>query len=178
VILTGDVTVKTKLHIPPGTAPLHERLKLDGWFALDKARFTSAKIQGRITELSLRGQGRPNELKTTDPASILSHMESSFQLAGGVIMLPALDYTVPGAKIELKGTYGLEGGALNFDGTAKMEASVSKMVGGWKGLLLKPVDRRFKKDGVGTEVPIHIEGTREKPKFGIGINRIKPEEKP
>ncbi len=105
-------------------------------------------------------------------------MESNFQLAGGVITLPALDFTVPGAKIELKGTYGLEGGALNFDGTAKMEASVSKMVGGWKGLLLTPVDRHFKKEGAGTEVPIHIEGTREEPKFGIDFDRIKPEEKP
>jgi hypothetical protein len=178
VLLTGDVTVKTKLHIPPGPAPLHERLKLDGWFALDKARFTSEKIQKRIAELSLRGQGRPDELKTTDPASILSQMESSFQLAGGIITLPALDYTVPGAKIELKGTYGLEGGALNFDGTAKMEASVSKMVGGWKGLLLKPVDRRFKKEGAGTEVPIHIEGTREEPKFGIDFDQTKPAGKP
>jgi hypothetical protein len=177
VILTGDVTVKTKLHIPPGAAPIHKRLNLDGWFALDKARFTSEKIQGRIADLSLRGQGRPGDVKTIDPASILSHMESSFQLASGVITLPALEYTVPGAKIELKGTYGLEGGALNFDGTAKMEASVSRMVGGWKGMLLKPVDRRFKKDGAGTEVPIHIEGTRKEPKFGIGVDRTKPAEK-
>jgi hypothetical protein len=178
VLLTGDVMVKTKLHIPPGPAPLHERLNLDGRFTLDKARFTSDKIQKRIAELSLRGQGRPDELKTTDPASILSQMESGFQLVGGVITLPALVYTVPGAKIELNGTYGLEDGALNFDGTAKMEASVSKMVGGWKGLLLKPVDRHFKKEGAGTEVPIHIEGTRDEPKFGIGIDQTTPEEKP
>ena len=47
VLLTGDVTVKTSLHIPPGAAPVHERLKLDGSFALDRARFTSAKIQGK-----------------------------------------------------------------------------------------------------------------------------------
>jgi hypothetical protein len=51
------------------------------------------------------------------------------------------------------------------------------MVGGWKGFLLKPVDRHFKKEGAGTEVPIHIEGTREKPIFGIGSNSMKPEEK-
>jgi hypothetical protein len=152
-------------------------LNLNGRFALDKARFTSAKIQGRIAELSLRGQGRPGDVKTADPASILSHMDSSFQLAGGVITLPALDYTVPGAKIELKGTYGLDGGALNFDGTAKMDASVSKMVGGWKGFLLKPVDRHFKKEGAGTEVPVHIEGTSKEPKFGIGADRTKPAEK-
>jgi len=57
VLLTGDVTMKTSLHIPPGPAPVHERLVLNGSFALSNARFASAKIQGRITELSLRGQG-------------------------------------------------------------------------------------------------------------------------
>ena len=173
VLLTGDVRVKTKLHIPPGPVPVHERLRLDGWFALDKALFTSEKIQGRIVELSLRAQGRPGERKTADPASVVSHMEGSYRLGGGVITLPSLSYTVPGAAIQLSGTYGLEGGALNFAGAAKMEASVSKMVGGWKGLLLKPADRLMKKDGAGTEVPIQITGTREKPKFTIEFDRLK-----
>jgi hypothetical protein len=172
-LLTGDVALKTRLHIPPGPMPVHQRLVLDGDFSLDKALFTSDKIQGRIAELSLRGQGRPDQLKTTDPASILSQMQGSFQLAGAVLTLPALEYTVPGAAIQLQGTYGLEGGALNFTGTAKMQASISKMVGGWKGLLLSPADRLLKKDGVGTEVPIHIEGTREQPKFGVDFDRIK-----
>jgi hypothetical protein len=177
VLLTGDVRVKTKLHIPPGPAPVHERLKLAGTFVLDKALFTSEKIQGRIAELSLRGQGRPGDVKTTDPASILSQMKGSFQMGGGMITLPALDYTVPGAQIQLQGTYGIEGGALNFAGTAKMEASASKIVGGWKGLLLKPADRYFKKDGAGTEVGVHIEGTREEPKFKIDFGKIKADEK-
>jgi hypothetical protein len=177
VLLTGDVTMKTRLHIPPGPEPVHERLKLGGWFSLNKALFTSEKIQGRIVELSLRGQGRPGDVKTTDPASVLSEIQSNFQLEDGVITLPALEYTVPGAKIELKGTYKLDGGALDFTGSAKLDASVSKMVGGWKGLLLSPADRYFKRDGAGTEVPIHIEGTRDAPKFGIELDRMKLEEK-
>jgi hypothetical protein len=172
-MLTGDLAMKTSLRIPPGPAPVHERLKMEGWFALERAVFTSDKIQRRIAELSLRGQGRPEELKTTDPASILSGMKSSFQLEDGVITLPALSYTVPGAAIALKGTYELEGGALNFAGAAKMEASVSKMVGGWKGMLLKPADRLMKKDGAATEVPIQITGTREKPEFTIEFDRLK-----
>jgi hypothetical protein len=172
-LLTGDVKVNAVLHIPPGKAPVHERLKLNGIFALDKVQFTSAKIQSRIAELSLRGQGRLNELKSFDQTSILSQMRGSFQMASGVIKLPALAYTVPGAEIQLKGTYGVEGGALNFAGTAKMEASVSKMVGGWKGMLLSPANHYFRKDGAGTEIPIHIEGTREQPKFGIDFERLK-----
>lgn len=172
-LLTGAVTVKAKLHIPPGPAPVHERLQLAGNFQLNKALFTSAKIQDRIEQLSLRGQGRPKDVKSTDPASIDSTMGGDFQMAGGVITLPNLNYTVPGAVIQLKGTYGIEGGTLDFAGTAKLQATVSEIVGGWKGLLLKPADRFFKKNGAGTEVPIHVSGTREDPKFGIDFDRFK-----
>jgi hypothetical protein len=178
VLLTGDVTVKTKLHIRPGKMHVYERLALDGRFSLSNALFTSDKIQGRVAELSMRGQGRPDERKTVDPASVRSQMQSSFTLKGGVITLPGLEYTVPGAKIELKGTYKLDGGAVDFAGSAKMDASVSKVVGGWKGLLLIPVDRYLKKDDAGTAVPIHIEGTRDDLKFGIDFGRVKTEEKP
>ena len=176
-LLTGDLAMRTTLLIPPGPKPVHERMAMNGSFVLDRARFTSAKIQGRIAELSLRGQGQPEELKTTNPESILSHMQSNFQMAGGVVTLPALSYTVPGAKIELKGTYGLEGGALDFAGSGKLDATVSKMVGGWKGLLLSPADRYFKREGAGTEVPLRIGGTREEPTFAIDFDRIKPAEK-
>ena len=47
-----------------------------------------------------------------------------------------------------------------------MEATVSQMVGGWKGFLLKPADRFFKKNGSGAEIPIYVAGTSEKPQFG------------
>jgi len=41
------------------------------------------------------------------------------------------------------------------------------MVGGWKGALLKPADRFFKKDGAGAVIPIYISGTKDKPQFGF-----------
>jgi hypothetical protein len=173
-LLTGSVTVKTTLHIPPGPVPVHERLQLNnGSFVVDQAQFSSPKIQTGLEQLSLRGLGRPRDLKTTDPASVDSKMEGDFELGGGVVKLPALTYTVPGATIQLTGTYGIEGGALNFIGDAKMQATVSQMVGGWKGLLLTPLDHYLKKDGAGTEIPIHIRGTREQPEFGIDFDRMR-----
>lgn len=172
-LLTGAITMKAALHIPPGPAPVHERLTLSGVFNLDQARFTSTKIQDGITQLSLRGQGRPKEVKAADPDATRSTMQGNFQLAAGVVTLPTLTYTVPGATIQLKGTYGVEGGALDFAGTAKLDATVSQMVGGVVGVFLKPADRYFKKDGAGTEVPIHISGTREDPAFGVDIGRLK-----
>jgi hypothetical protein len=172
-LLTGELTLRTALHIPPGAAPVHERMTLKGTFHLDQAQFASTKVQDGIRQLSLRGLGRPKEVKTTDAASIRSEMDGSFAMAGGAVTLPALEYTVPGAQIQLAGDYGLKGGTLDFTGYAKMQATVSEMVGGWKGLLLKPADRLFKKDGVGTEVPIHIRGTHEAPEFGIDFDRMR-----
>lgn len=172
-LLTGALTLKTTLHISPGPVPVHERMALNGQFALNEAQFTSAKVRDRIRELSLRGQGRPDDLKSPDAAGVDSQMQGDFHLAGGVITLPDLQYNVPGAAIRLKGTYTLEGGALDFAGTARTQATVSQMVGGWKGMLLKPADRFFKRDGAGAEIPIHIRGTRTSPDFGIDLNRLK-----
>ena len=166
-LLTGALTMKDALHIPPGPQPIHERLNLKGAFNLDDVRFSSAKIQDKITELSLRGQGKPKEVKDADPNAVQSAMHGTFKMDGGVITLPELTYTVPGANIALQGTYELDGGALNFAGKAKLDATVSQVVGGVLGVLLKPADRFFKKDGAGTELPIHISGTREDPKFGV-----------
>lgn len=168
-LLTGALALKSAVHIPPGAGRMEERLELKGSFTLTGARFASEKIQGRIEELSLRGLGRPKEIKTTDPESVESRMEGDFRMAGGVVTLPGLKYTVPGAEIDVAGTYGVAGGTLDFAGTAKMQATVSQMLGGWKGLLLSPINRLFKKQGAGTAVAISIGGTREDPKFKVGL---------
>lgn len=177
-MLTGDVNVKAALHIPPGTGPAHERMTLKGRFVLDKAEFASAYVRDRIKDLSLRGQGRPGDLKIASTEGVKSHMQGDFQLGGGVLTLPALTYSVPGADIDLTGSYGLNNGKLNFIGTAKMQATISQMVGGWKGKLLRPADRFFKKDGAGTSIPIYVSGTREKPEFGYSERKSTRPERP
>ena len=100
-------------------------------------------------------------------------MDGDFQIGDGLLKLPSLSYKVPGADIELSGVYHINSEFLDFSGTAKMQATVSQMVGGWKGKLLKPADRFFKKDGAGAEIPIYISGTREKPEFGYDFERTR-----
>jgi hypothetical protein len=173
-LMTGWLTLTASIDIPPGKESVHQRIKLKGKFSLDDALFTSEAIESKIADLSLRGQGDPKQAKDPGGAGdIHSAMAGDFTMAGGVITLPNLTYTVPGAHIDLSGTYGVEGGALDFKGTAKMQATVSQMLGGWKGFLAKPIDGLFKKDGAGTEVPIHIDGTRDHPQFGIDFGRMK-----
>lgn len=170
-ILTGELTVRTTLEIPPGTDPVPQKLKLKGNFLLDNAAFTSTKIQNDVGDLSMRGQGEPKEAKDAGD-EVRSTIQSNFTMDDGVISLPNLQYIVPGAKIDLKGTYGVDGGALSFKGSLRTDATVSQMVGGWKGFLLKPADGLFKKGGAGSVVPIHVDGTEHDPHFGVDIGRI------
>lgn len=171
-VLTGDITSTDTLHIAPGPEPVNRRVQIDGSFELENVRFTDAKLQQKVEDLSLRGLGEPGAVKNTNPNSVRSAMQSDFHLDHAVITLPNLAYTVPGADIGLHGTYSLHGD-LHFDGVARMQATLSRMVGGWKGFLLKPADRIFKKDGAGTLIPIRIRGTRQTPDFGIDLGRLR-----
>jgi hypothetical protein len=171
-LLTGTIALNASLHIPPGADPVYQRLQAHGTFKLDQARFTDQKLQSHILDLSLRGLGRPGAIKTSDAGSISSSMEGAFHMAGAVITLPDLQYKVPGAAIQLEGKYPLEG-ALSFDGTARMQATVSQMIGGWKGLLLRPADRLFRGAGAGTVVPILIRGPHDAPEFSVDFERLK-----
>jgi hypothetical protein len=170
--MAGNLTLNTSFHLPPGKERVWDKLRLNGQFHLSQARFNNAKMQGRIEQLSLRGQGKPKEVKSTDPTDILSDMQGHFQLGDGNLQLPDLDYHVPGAEIVAHGTYGLKAGSLAFDGDARLDATISKIVGGWKGFLLKPADRYLRKNGAGTDVPIHVTGTRKEPKFGVDFDRL------
>ena len=172
-LLTGTLALEGKLEIPPGTAKVEQRMRFNGSFYLPDAQFTSAKIQDRVDELSLRGQGKSKKENRPGVADASSQMQGAFTISGGVIRFSLLKYTVPGAVIDLAGNYSLEGEALDFAGTARMQATVSQMVGGWKGWLLQPANRFFKKDGAGTLIAIHVRGTREDPHFGFDLGGAK-----
>jgi len=126
-------------------------------------------VQDHINALSLRGQGKPEAAKDPNTPDVSSTMASDFTMAAGEIKLPDLVYMLPGVEIDLHGKYVVDGGAIEFRGKARMQATISHMIGGWKGKLLIPVDRLFKKDNAGTKVNIHITGTRDDPHFGLDL---------
>jgi hypothetical protein len=179
-IMTGQVRMHTKLDLPPGPQDVAQRLKLQGQFAVVNVYFSNPKIQSKVDELSLRSQGKPNVAKqeSRDPntANIGSSMQGNFNLAQGSLKISHLVYDVPGAAVNLNGTYTLDGKTFDFHGTARLKATVSQMVGGWKGLLLSPVDKFFEKDGAGTEVPIKISGTQSEPHFGLDFGHDKDQQ--
>jgi hypothetical protein len=176
-VMVGQVKLHTTLDLPPGPQDVAHKLRLQGNFAISNGRFSSEKIQSKIDQLSLRSQGQV-ELATQEARDgkiqvARSQLRGDFKLADAGLSLPNLRYDIPGAAIKLAGIYSLDGAKFNFAGIADMQATVSRMVGGWRGVLLMPFDRIFQKNGAGTDVPFKIDGTRSDPHFGLDFDRLK-----
>jgi hypothetical protein len=168
--MVGALKLNTKFVLPPGENDVIDRLRLDGRFSIGKARFTNYDVQGKIEELSKRGRG-----KTAEPVKerVASDFQGRFKLGSGRLELPEVSFDVPGARVELAGTYALKRETLDFKGQLLLDAKISQTVTGWKSLLLKVVDPLFKqKDGSGSAIPIKIGGTRNAPDFGLDVHRV------
>jgi AsmA-like protein len=165
-LLTGNVSLQSDFTLPPGENDVVDRMRLQGNFDLSSAQFTSGAVRAKLGEMSARASGKPDEV----PARVISDLEGRFTLAGGVLSLAALKFQIPGAAVQLDGTYGLRSEALDFSGTLRMQATISQAAGGGAmSVFLKIVDPLFKKKGAGTVLPIRVRGTREDPKFGVDV---------
>ena len=165
--MTGTVEFASKIHIPPGPEPVIGKIHLDGRFDAGDVKFTSPEVQEKMASLSHRAEGDPRD---HDPG-VAGVMGGRFILDKGTMSLSRLEFDLPGAKVIMDGTYTLAGGALDFHGTARLNATVSQMTTGVKRVLLRPVDPLFRHDGAGTVVPIVIQGTRGEPSFRLDIGR-------
>lgn len=166
--LVGDVSLKTRLVLPPGNREIHQRLKLNGRFQVRTARFTTPRVQEKIVELSRRGQGIKN---AAEDSNVASNFHGRFLMRDGVMTFPELTFSVPGSLVNLHGSYSLASEQLDFQGTLCLEARVSQTTTGLKSFLLKAIDPLFEKSGAGTVLPLNITGTPDHPSFKLDIRR-------
>jgi len=165
-VVTGALFLTSDFTLPPGEADVVERLRLAGKFDLSSAQFTDRTVRAKLGEMSARARGDADDVR----GRVVSDLEGQFRLAGGVLSLSALKFQIPGAAVHLDGTYGLRSEAIEFDGTLRMQATISEAAGGGaKSVFLKLVDPFFKKKGAGAVLPIRVRGTREQPKFGLDV---------
>jgi hypothetical protein len=169
-LMTGAIAFKTKFELPPGDRDVIEKLILNGGFGAGSARFTSLKLQEKVDKLSHRARGQVGDEVLDE--SVVSNLRGRFVLHNSAIRFSNMTFNVPGAAVQLQGSYTLRGEELDFDGSLHTQAKVSQMTKGVKSFFLKLVDPLFKKKGGGAVVPIKIRGTREEPKFGLDTERV------
>ena len=166
--MTGALRLTTSFDLPPGDVDVVRKLRLDGRFTLADMRFTSDTVQEKISELSRRGQGKPDDTGQ----AMSSKFGGRFALKSGTLELPDVKFDVPGALVQLAGNYALEPETVDFKGMLFLDAKVSETQTGLKRVLLKIVDPIFGRDGGGSAIPIKVTGTRANPAFGLDRHRI------
>lgn len=166
--LTGAVKVNTKFLLPQGKDDVIERLQLAGEFALEQARFTNFNVQKRISGLSQRGRG---DETPEDGESVVSQLRGRFALNNAALTFSNLTFAVPGAAVQLAGTYHLQSEALDFAGHLLLDASLRDTTSGAKAVLATIAQPFFRRPGGGSKLPIRVGGTRAKPEFGLDVKK-------
>jgi hypothetical protein len=163
-IMTGAASLKAKISIPEGDSDLIERLKIQGQFRITDGQFTTDSIQEKVDTLSRKGQGEPKAMEIN---SVASEMAGNFQVRDSVMTFSHLSFGVIGASVNLKGTYDLNDGGLDFHGNLVMQAKLSQTTTGAKSFFLKALDPFFKGKNAGTILAIKITGRKDRPVFGL-----------
>lgn len=166
--LTGAVKVNTKLLLPAGPEDVIEKLQLAGDFALEQARFTNFNVQKRISALSQRARG---DETPEDGESVVSQLRGRFELKDAALRFSQLTFAMPGAEVQLAGSYHLRTEAIDFAGHLLLDASLRDTTSGFKSALAMVAQPFFRRPGGGSKLPIRIAGTREKPQFGLDVKR-------
>jgi AsmA-like C-terminal region len=171
--MTGPIRLKTKFILVPGPKQIPDRLYLNGSFDLDSLHFTSSAVQQKVDNMSKRSEGKPNEVVNPGEAikadDVASAMKGNFRVENGILTLSGLGFGIPGADVQLAGTYALEPETLDLSGTVKMQAKLSQTITGVKSFLLKFADPIFSKGGKGTVLPIKITGSVQDPHYGLNL---------
>jgi hypothetical protein len=163
--LNGEISFHTEIEVPPGQGMFLKKVRLRGDFGIDAAHFTNPKTQHSMENLSKSARGHPD---SPDPTRVLSGLKGHLDVGNGVATFQDLFFDVPGATVNMHGTYGLITERFNLRGTMRMQAKPSQATTGIKSFLMKVLDPFTNKDRGRVPIPVSITGTYDHPEYHAG----------
>jgi hypothetical protein len=172
--LNGVTEFRARVVLPPGPERFLQRVRLSGDFGILEGQFTKPSTQERVDDFSERARGekpdeKPEDQEAEDKDRVIANLSGHVELRNGIATFTNFAFVVPGAAVQMHGTYNLENRKVDLHGTLKSTAELSKMTTGVKSVLLKPFDAWFKKKRAGAVVPVHLIGTYDEPQPGLDI---------
>jgi len=165
--MAGPMNFRAHVILVQGDRPFLKRVSLWGDFSIDHGRFTKAETQQNVNQLSENSRGIKNN--NGDSPMVESNLKGHVNLSEGVAKFSGLVFDIPGASAQMKGTFDVTSAKVDFHGTLKTDAELSKETHGIKSVLLKPLDPIFKRKHHGAVVPVEMTGTYSNPHFGIEV---------
>lgn len=168
VPVTGAVKLQAKFELPSGSGDIVDRLSINSRFEITRAGFTNPETQEKIDALSRRGQGKPGN---EGIFGVSSDVRGSLLVGDAQAYFSKLEFTVPGACVSLKGSYGLRTEAIDLHGQLQLSSKLSHTTKGAKSALLRVLDPFFRDGAGGSILPIKITGSRSNPSFGLELRK-------
>jgi len=167
--MSGAITLRVRVEIPPGDRAFLKRIKLAGGFGVDGGKFAATSTQEDVDKLSAGARG---EKGSEDPETVLSDLTGRVLVSNGVANFSDLAFGVPGARARLQGTYGLINGKIDLRGELRVDSKISNTTTGPRAFILTAMDPLFKKRKrkKGEILPIRLSGTYQKPSFGLDLD--------
>ena len=165
--MAGPMNFRAHVVLAPGDRSFLKRVSLSGDFSIDHGRFTTSETQQNVNQLSENSRGIKEN--NGDPPMVESNLKGHVMLSEGVAKFSTLFFAIPGASAQMKGTFDVSSKKVDFHGTLKTDAELSKETHGIKSVLLKPLDPLFKRKHHGAVVPVEMTGTYSQPHFGIEV---------
>lgn len=165
--MAGAVALDAHATIPSGKEGFLDKLRLSGSFGIDSGDFTHPNTQMDVDKLSAGARGKNKDA----PESVLSNLKGSVEMVHGVARFSNLTFSIPGADAQMHGTYNLINYRIDLHGNMRVATRISKTSSGMKSVILKVIDPLFRKKKKGEIVPVHIQGTYEKPEFGLDLTK-------
>jgi len=173
--MSGNVSFRANVSIPPGKRSFLERVELQGIFGIDAGTFSQSTTQEGVNHLSVGASRDDNVHKPAgeqgEPETVLSDLKGQVLLRDGTARFSNLSFTVPGALAQMDGTYNLITEKIDLHGMLKTDSAPSNTTQGVKSLLMKALDPFFKKKRAGYAMPVKVTGTYEHPIFGLDLGR-------
>ena len=164
--VAGRLSLDASLRIEPGTSDVIDRLDASGTFRVAGAHFINRDVREKIDELARRGQGRPGDASIS---RVAADIEGRIAIRARQMALQAVQFAVPGVRIDAAGDYGLASERFEFRGVVRLDAGMSRTLTGARRVLLRPLDPLLRKDGAGTRLVLDIRGTKADPKVDIDL---------
>jgi hypothetical protein len=166
--MTGNVSFKGHIDLPPGPEKLFVRMRLEGDFGVGAGKFTNKQTEADVTHLSDSAEKKHGGEAGT-AATVLSDLKGHAVATGGVARLSHLSFTIPGARAWLDGTYNLLNYKVDLHGTLLTTGQPGDATTGIKSFFVKAMSPFFKKRDSVKIVPIKMTGTYQNPKLSLDL---------
>ncbi len=166
--MTGSVSFRGHVEVPPSAGEFVKKLKLIGDFGVGSGEFSDKATQSTIDRLSA-GNHHNRKAPTEDSETGLSDLSGHVVATNGIATLSRLSFRVPGATARMQGIYGLaQPYNVDLHGTLVTDHPADAATG-FKSFLLKAMTPFLKKKGKEKIVPFKITGNYERTAIGLDL---------